>query len=171
MPRISAAYEGLGWPEDDQAWSRCIAFLVQAMPFVGVQADSSADCKLAEPTSIDDVVQEIADSCFYAIGVPVDKTMIHELVGPLCLQIEPSSFLAKTLLRTDVVSAVVGVSLTRTIRRREYENVWGELCLAPESNPLAEVITELLESRRKLQDVQTAASLGRLGQVLSLIHI
>ena len=96
--------------------------------------------------------------------MPVDESIIHEHVAPLCLQLEPSLFLAKTLLRTFVVDAVVGSSLAMIIRRHQFGIDWGhsQPWGTEEANPLAEVIKELLETRKQMIAVQVAVASGRL---------
>lgn len=150
-----AAVEGSGWPDSDAEWERCATFIGRALGY----GDSGRRL-----TTTDEIVTEIAESCSYAIGVPVDESIIHEHVAPLCLQLEPSLFLAKTLLRTFVVDAVVGSSLAMIIRRHQFEIDWGhsQPWGTEEANPLAEVIKELLETRKQMIAVQVAVASGRL---------
>ena len=68
------------------------------------------------------------------------------------MQFEPSLLLAKALLRTFVVDAVVGSPVAMIIRRHQFGIDWGH---SPpwgteEANPLTEAINELLESRKQM---------------------
>ena len=78
----------------------------------------------------------------------------------------PKRLLAKTLLRTNVVDAVLGSSLATMVRRRQFETERGQMWdTVDERNPTSLVIKELLETRSKLIQVQTAVAAGRLDRV------
>ena len=98
----------------------------------------------------------MAEACSYALGAPFDEVALAEHVGPLCLQIEPSKFLAKTLLRSSIIDAVLGKSLSLNVRRRHFESDWGQLCVTEDANPLSAIVAEFLETRKTLIAAQAA---------------
>ena len=131
--------------KNDAEWERGANFIGNALPFYNREdANADGNSVVLKPMTTDEVVQIIAESCSHAIGVSVDESILHEHVGPLCLRIEPSLFLAKTMLRTKVVEAVLGSSLALIVRRRQFESDWGQEWFdgSVDAEPLHEVIKE-----------------------------
>ena len=163
--RIVDALEGKGWPRDDMEWSRFASFIGGALTgTVGIATDADS-VGILKSCSLDDLVHDVAEACSYALGAPFDEVALAEHVGPLCLQIEPSKFLAKTLLRSSIIDAVLGKSLSLNVRRRHFESDWGQLCVTEDANPLSAVVAELLEARKTLIAAQAAAADGRVDRV------
>ena len=157
LTRASAiAHDGSGWPTDDNQWTRAESVIMDALP------TSSDGIKEA---TIDAVVDYVSDMCMYAVGVRVDKALLHEHIGLICLQIESSIFLAKTFARSTVLEEVLGSALSAVVRRRQFENDWMISCCSDSDNYTAMVVDELVATRKTLINVKIAVANRRLDQV------
>ena len=67
------ALGGDAWPASDHEWDQGKAFMETAFP-PGRRKD--------EITTIDGVVEYMAQVCMFALGVKVDQSAIHEHIGP-----------------------------------------------------------------------------------------
>ena len=147
------AVECKGWPETDAEWERAARFIAAALPCVDA-------LDALTPTTIDDVVREIADMCSHAIGVPVGEDLLHAHVGPLCLHIEPSRFLAKTILRSCIVGEILGSGLALIVRRRQFENDWCCVLECEDVSPMSIALRELVQTRAQFVELKAAISSG-----------
>ena len=74
------------------------------------------------PISVDDVVSYIREVCVHASCADINENILRDHISPLCMHIQPSVFLAKTLLRCIVLDEVVGTTVANAVRRYAYEN-------------------------------------------------
>ncbi len=150
------------WPRNHTEWIQASAVVALGIPGVECLNDVF-EC--VKPTSVDDVVDYIVEACMYALGAKVDAATLHQHIGPLCLNIEPSKFLANTLIRTNVLSEVLGDALSTIVRRWQYENDWQlELPIGSEDY-LSIAIQELTDTRCELLDLKATCASGRLDLV------
>ena len=113
----------------------------------------------------------MADACVYALGAKVDEVTIHEHIGPICLEVEPSIFLARTLLRSDVLVELIGESLARAVRRFEYEKDW-QIEESRDATPvdmMSVALQELIDIKKQLIQVRAAVAKGRIDMVRDLV--
>jgi len=115
-PPKKARFEWQATLLDEASWDAASCVICSSM------ADGAAEL---EPTSVDECVELIAVQCMTELGVRVDADLLKQHVAPLCISvIEPSLFLAKTFVRTDRMSQLVGVELSQRLWRRLYNAEW-----------------------------------------------
>ncbi len=173
------ALDGHGWPIDDAEW-RCganaIISLLQSDDSQTWPIDCSGGCSskgvdpYLKPTSTDEVIEYVAEAVLHFTDVKLNMSLLHDHFGPLCLTLEPSLFLAKTLVRSTILEELVGNTLAIVVRRRQFESDWMVvLCLGgDEENTLARVSQELVESREQMLHLKMEVTRGRLDRVRDL---
>ena len=107
--------------------------------------------------------------CSHAIGVPVGEEMLHAHVCPLCLHIEPSRFLAKTILRSCIVGEILGSGLALIVRRRQFENDWCCVLECEDVSPMSIALSDLVQTRAQFVELKAAISSGRLDRARELL--
>eukprot|EP00973_Karenia_brevis_P044771 6200604-Karenia_brevis.AAC.1 len=102
---LNSLRTGSGWPESEDDFQRVAAHIVQALPHGGTH--------MLTPHSIDKVVQDILDMVFIATNATISATSLRDHIAPICQLLEPTEFLAKTLVRCDIMEEVMGKELTK----------------------------------------------------------
>jgi len=170
-----AAHGGNAWPRNDDEWQRGADVLVSLLDMPESCPDqilwglsgTNLDKQLSplRPTSIDDVVDYIWEAISTATGVNVDKILLHEHLGPVCLHLEPSIFLAKTLTRSFLLGEIVGETLSMLVRRRQYESDWKVMLRVDESGVLSCVGQELADLHKRMAHIKSNVADGSFNQV------
>jgi hypothetical protein len=149
---------GGNWPHDDAEWDRCARDLTNTLPY-----DAAA---MLDPISVDDVVSYIREVCVHASCVDINENILRDHISPLCMHIQPSVFLAKTLLRCIVLDEVVGTTVANAVRRYAYENDW-KVPLEVSNDASSSIamlnatVQELVDTRRLLVEARTLSAAGR----------
>jgi hypothetical protein len=163
------ALKGDGWPRNDSEWARGARFILSTQPSaIDLGSSSNSDCSgdpLLQHIALDDVIDYLSEACSHASGASVDKSVLHQHFGPICLVIEPSLFLAKTLVKGKILEEVIGKSLAIIARRRQYESDWFVVVGVDESDTIAVVSQELFDSRKQHIDVKVLIANGRLDRL------
>ena len=149
------------WPsteEESGEWASASLAMIKAMP----AAES------AEQTHLDAVVADIAETCVGAIGLRVDANLLRAHFGPVCTMVEPSAFLAATLLRTDMLSEMIGNCLAIRLRLYCFSIDWCIVSVWNGVGNLQDAVQELLESRQQLLEIKAANASGHVASLREL---
>ncbi len=143
-----------GWPSSEEVFSRTAKALVSVMP---VQAVG----QLA-PGSIDTVMEVICNETFMATGLDVDRELLSDHISQVCMQLEPTPFLAKTLLRAQVMQEVLGDAVAQRVRSYCFRSEWriDVPSVTTDESFHQAVMQELHEARKALHDVRLHLASG-----------
>lgn len=136
-----------GWPQTDEDFAGAARNLVAVMP-----AGSES---LLLPQSISKMLEIIADRVMLATGVDIDQALLQDHIAPICQLLEPTEFLAMTIARCDIMSELIGKSLTTMVRRHCMQYDWQiELPDLGTNHNLHSVLEELLQTRSTLVQIK-----------------
>ncbi len=155
------------WPKDDIQFGRAATALAAALP--------AQDKELLQPSSLDVVLDVVVETLMFATGIEeaVDREILRDHLSPICTQLEPTRFLAKTLMRTAMLEEVLGPSLSLRLRTYAYERDWmldlsdphlHSSHVASEHGLLQSVVKELAQSRQQLHSVRMNLADGILSR-------
>ena len=147
-------YTHRGWPNSEEAFSCTAKALASAIP---VQAAGQL-----VPGSIDTVMDMICNETFMATGIDVDRGLLKDHIAPICMELEPTPFLAKTLLRTRILQEVIGDALCQRVRSYCFRSDWqiDAPSLTSDESLHHAVAQELMNARKTLNDVRVHLANG-----------
>ena len=142
------ATSGDGWPSSDEQFERTAKALSAALPM--------QEADMHTPMNIEGVMDVISEGVLLSSGIKVDMEVLKDHIAPVCLELEPTKFLAKTLMRCDIMEAVLGKSLATQLRAYVFESDWQlpVVSLLDGSSLAQSILNELLESRKQLHEVR-----------------
>ena len=151
-----ALLRGISWPMDDDEFTRAARAIVAMLPCPAPE--------LLKPQDVDAVVDVMRTSCAMATGVDVGDDAIRDHIVPICTHVEPTAFLGMTLLRTDILQEVLGVTLASRVRNYAFITDWrqepAEASHGDASLPVQAVLRELIETRKTLLTVKAELTAG-----------
>lgn len=152
--RRSTHYTHRRWPNSEEAFSCTAKALASAIP---VQAAGQL-----VPGSIDTVMDMICNETFMATGIDVDRGLLKDHIAPICMELEPTPFLAKTLLRTRILQEVIGDALCQRVRSYCFRSDWqiDAPSLTSDESLHHAVAQELMNARKTLNDVRVHLANG-----------
>ena len=142
------------WPSSEEVFSCTAKALASAIP---VQAAGQL-----VPGSIDTVMDMICNETFMATGIDVDRGLLKDHIAPICMELEPTPFLAKTLLRTRILQEVIGDALGQRVRSYCFRSDWqiDAPSLTSDESLHHAVAQELMNARKTLNDVRVHLANG-----------
>ena len=175
---------GNGWPQSDIEWRNGANVIISLLHAAD---DSSATystfCQgsgsdnllgattdpLLSPVAIEEVMEYIRESIVHAVGVSIDRDLLQQHFSPLCLSVEPSLFLAKTLVRSSILEELIGNTLATVVRRRQVESDWAVHLGANEDDLLRKISQELTDTRQHIAVMKTEAARGNFKELTQMI--
>lgn len=145
----------LDWAPTEEDWA-----VVGRTIYGGIHGASCADEMAA--TSTDDVADFIVFFCTSALNVHVNVQSVIDIISPLCTSVlEPSVFLAKTIMRGYMMDELLGATCAIELRRYIHCDQFGVPYL---TSPviLKNLVDELVETRSKLAKARTELGEGRV---------
>ena len=114
------------------------------------------DRNVFEPMTIEDCADAMQEMCAYALGIEVDADLIKQHIAHLSCQVELSMFMAKTLLRCNFISELIGASLRDSLRQQLHAF---QFQLEPSATPnnTELVVSELLAAKKDLAELKCMA--------------
>ena len=179
-----AAENGNGWPQSDDEWQNGANVIISLLhsaydssaTYSTVCQESGSDNLLGattdpllSPVTIDEVMAHIGDSIGHAVSVSIDVDVLQQHFGPLCLIVEPSLFLAKTLIRSSILAELIGNTLATVVRRRQVESDWTVHLGANEDDLLQKISQELTDTRKHLVAIKAEAARGNFKELKQMI--
>ena len=121
--------------------------------------------RLRSPSCLDycdvpDCVSYISAICESSCNVRPDTTALQEMVSALCVNcVEPSLFLAKTLVRTYTMECIVGKSLSASMRIYEHAREFSlDVAMPSISEAQTAILNELVAARKEIADLKAEAA-------------
>ena len=150
------------WPATNDASLATGRFLYSGFANTVLQPD------LADftPISMEKCADLIAETVAYAFGAQVDKIFLRDIISPLLIEVvEPSMYMARTIMRCSVMHTVLGVRLSRCLREHVHRDTFS--LPMPETAPdvTNELLQELIDARKQLAVMGSAVASGDLSQL------
>ena len=121
--------------------------------------------RLRSPSCLDycdvsDCVSYISAAFESSCNVRPDTTALHEMVSTLCVNcVEPSLFLAKTLIRTNAMECIAGKSLSASMRLYEHAREFSlDVAVPSITDAQTAVLNELMAARKEIADLKAEAT-------------
>ena len=140
---------GDAWPNSDAAFERAAKALVAVMPV--------RDADILTPKSIEEVIDVVCDSSLLCAGVAVSREAIRNHIAPICTRLEPTLFLGRTLLRTNILEEILGKSFSKELRAHAFQDCWRPESVSndvPGVDRTTAFLQELLDTRAQLLGVR-----------------
>jgi len=152
------AEDGRGWPRSDDEWHQGASLIALWLNDAG---------ELLDNVSVDTVVAYIIDSVMHSTGVTIDTSMVQEHFSAVMTHIEPSIFLAKTLLRSSLIAEFVGDALAIEARRRQIESDWN-ISFTTDDTLLTRVSQEMADTRKLVVAAKRCKDMNAIRDLLGM---
>lgn len=120
--------------------------------------------------SVDACAEEIATMCCCGLGVSIDEAHVRARIAPLCMDtVEPSVFLAHTLLRCECMTEIVGVTLSKQMLGYMHARNFDRDHTEPDRDTVSSLLQELIQTRATLNKYTELASTGAYSVLTSLV--
>ena len=155
----------VGWPTSDNQFTCAARLVCSGLP--SVQPD------FLVPISVDECANEITMMCLYAFGVNINAEQVQSCLAPLCsMRVEPTKFLAHTILRGNCMSEIVGASLAQTLpsfmHRRDFK--LDDISFSDASPDITQhLLTELIATRQTINRYKELAMTGAYTALTNLV--
>ena len=130
-------------PLEPNDWLWCARLICSALP---------EGAELLAPSTTQQCAEDICEGCVLAFGTPPDHLCVAEVIGPICqLHAEPSRFLAKTIMRSGLMDALIGTDLSKCLRESLHlQDIGGSAPTTTPTDLFDSVVRDLLDSKRQM---------------------
>ena len=149
------------WPTNNDDFTSCGKFIASGLP-------ATQSVGFLEPMSVDDVVAEINEMCLAAHGVSIDTEHIRAIVAPMCQVVEPTKFLAHTVLRTSCMAECLGSTLSGHMPGFMHSRTFDLAPIDSGADITSALLRELVDTRKTLNKYKTFAVQGAYHSLTTL---
>ena len=139
------------------AGASIIAGALPNQHLVSIDAITAAECTTT-----------IVDTIAMVLAVQLEAELLSDMLAPLFIALEPSTFLAHTIMRSDFAESVIGAELAKQLRSYLHSEAFHLQPLAEDPMSDHRIRTELLEALRDNTRLKHAYACKQVGLVPSV---